>query len=545
MNVSKILVAGNELPETIKIISLSTKLALQQIPQLILRLSDGSANSSPFKDDKQEDTALPKIGDEITLEAGYGDEKKPIFKGLIMERQLGIDGEVYLEITAYGELIKLTETSVTQLFTEKDKTNDSDIISALVKDITIEVPEKSLKHDQYFVFQQTPWRALMSRVLANGFLLEPTLEGCKIVDLSTDKNEPTVHALELSSGDLAHFSFHQDSRSHIAELNSNQWAIGKDIKAEEVKAALAYDGKIKALPETSTIEKYEILQAAPIEKLNVQARINANLFYRQLDHWQGKLSFYLSANSPYLNIKLFDIFELGEDINIDYQGKYLVTAIEHKINQSGWQLEVTLGLHLNYTLYSGWVTQPPIPHLAGKVHAEAIPKAEPDDKQRHVPVELPSIAKGKTIWARLLSPFASKETGFFFPPNAGDEVVVGFIGGDCRYPVILGSTHNEENKPPIPFKDGFKTPGIYFKEKEIELSFELEKPTLTLKGGKEAEIVIKEESGLELTKGKSSMSIGDDLIFKRNDKPVITLDDNITLKTDKDVIVETKKMEVK
>ena len=72
MNVSKILVAGNELPETIKIISLSTKLALQQIPQLILRLSDGSANSSPFKDDKQEDTALPKIGDEITLEAGYG-----------------------------------------------------------------------------------------------------------------------------------------------------------------------------------------------------------------------------------------------------------------------------------------------------------------------------------------------------------------------------------------------------------------------------------------------------------------------------------------
>jgi uncharacterized protein involved in type VI secretion and phage assembly len=38
--------------------------------------------------------------------------------------------------------------------------------------------------------------------------------------------------------------------------------------------------------------------------------------------------------------------------------------------------------------------------------------------------------------------------GAVFWPEAGDEVIVGFLEGDARYPVILGSLYSQKNKPP-------------------------------------------------------------------------------------------------
>ena len=64
-------------------------------------------------------------------------------------------------------------------------------------------------------------------------------------------------------------------------------------------------------------------------------------------------------------------------------------------------------------------------------------------------VLLPGIdAKKGTIWARLASPDAGNERGFFFRPEPGDEVVVGFFNDDPRQAVILGAVYGAKNKPP-------------------------------------------------------------------------------------------------
>jgi len=53
-----------------------------------------------------------------------------------------------------------------------------------------------------------------------------------------------------------------------------------------------------------------------------------------------------------------------------------------------------------------------------------------------------------TLWARVAAPCAGSNKGAFFIPDVDDEVVVSFINGDSRYPVVLGSLWNGNDPAP-------------------------------------------------------------------------------------------------
>jgi uncharacterized protein involved in type VI secretion and phage assembly len=52
------------------------------------------------------------------------------------------------------------------------------------------------------------------------------------------------------------------------------------------------------------------------------------------------------------------------------------------------------------------------------------------------------------VWARVAVPFAGGSRGAFFIPDVGDEVVVSFLAGDPRAPIILGSLWNGHDTAP-------------------------------------------------------------------------------------------------
>ena len=52
------------------------------------------------------------------------------------------------------------------------------------------------------------------------------------------------------------------------------------------------------------------------------------------------------------------------------------------------------------------------------------------------------------VWARVAVPFAGGSRGGFFIPDVGDEVVVVFLSGDPRFPVIVGSLWNGKDSAP-------------------------------------------------------------------------------------------------
>jgi uncharacterized protein involved in type VI secretion and phage assembly len=51
------------------------------------------------------------------------------------------------------------------------------------------------------------------------------------------------------------------------------------------------------------------------------------------------------------------------------------------------------------------------------------------------------------IWARVAFPLAGANRGMFMLPDKGDEVLVTFIGGDPRFPVVVGSLWNGRDAP--------------------------------------------------------------------------------------------------
>lgn len=53
-----------------------------------------------------------------------------------------------------------------------------------------------------------------------------------------------------------------------------------------------------------------------------------------------------------------------------------------------------------------------------------------------------------TLWARVAAPFAGNNRGAFMLPEVGDEVIVTFVNGDPRYPVVIGSMWNGRDAAP-------------------------------------------------------------------------------------------------
>lgn len=51
------------------------------------------------------------------------------------------------------------------------------------------------------------------------------------------------------------------------------------------------------------------------------------------------------------------------------------------------------------------------------------------------------------IWARVAVPFAGASRGAFMIPSQGDEVAVQFVGGDVRFPIVVGSLWNGRDNP--------------------------------------------------------------------------------------------------
>jgi uncharacterized protein involved in type VI secretion and phage assembly len=58
------------------------------------------------------------------------------------------------------------------------------------------------------------------------------------------------------------------------------------------------------------------------------------------------------------------------------------------------------------------------------------------------------------VWARVACPFAGNNRGAFLLPDVGDEVLVVFINGDPRLPIVVGGLWNGSSAPPETISGG-------------------------------------------------------------------------------------------
>lgn len=87
----------------------------------------------------------------------------------------------------------------------------------------------------------------------------------------------------------------------------------------------------------------------------------------------------------------------------------------------------------------------------GNYLAEVVSVEDPDRLSR-VQIRLLSFDQvndqDAEIWARVAVPFAGDDRGAFMIPDVGDEVLVTFVNGDTRFPIVIGSLWNGNTEIP-------------------------------------------------------------------------------------------------
>jgi uncharacterized protein involved in type VI secretion and phage assembly len=94
---------------------------------------------------------------------------------------------------------------------------------------------------------------------------------------------------------------------------------------------------------------------------------------------------------------------------------------------------------------------PQLEHVNASYLAEVVSVDDPDHMAR-VQVRLLNFDRATNqdapLWARVAVPFAGDNSGAFLIPNVGDEVVVTFLNGDPRLPIVVGGLWNGAASPP-------------------------------------------------------------------------------------------------
>ena len=92
------------------------------------------------------------------------------------------------------------------------------------------------------------------------------------------------------------------------------------------------------------------------------------------------------------------------------------------------------------------------PYITQDIQLAQVTSVNDPESLNRVQVELLSHSGSPqqegTLWARVATPGAGANKGTFLIPDVGDEVVVSFINGDSRYPIVLGSLWNGRDSAP-------------------------------------------------------------------------------------------------
>lgn len=140
-----------------------------------------------------------------------------------------------------------------------------------------------------------------------------------------------------------------------------------------------------------------------------------------------------------------------------FSGRYKLSKVTHTINDSGYMTNFELSQNANSGILeslrkklktSGGSSR----DEQAKIHGVVIGKVENNIDYKglgRVQLSFPHLSDFNiSNWARIATPMAGLNSGVYFLPDIGDEVLVTFEQGDVNKPVVLGGLWNGLNRPP-------------------------------------------------------------------------------------------------
>lgn len=440
-------VNGSAIPDACNVLSVIVEKKVNRIPLARIAVIDGEPNTGKF-DISSSSTFLP--GAVVTIEAGYDSVNKQIFKGIITMQSIRINDSVgsVLEVECRDAAIKMTVGRKCLTFSQK---KDSEIISSIIStypDLSSTVTSTGSvwpEQVQYFV---TDWDFILTRAEVNSFIV--TAINGKVTVAKPDADTSSVLTVGYGNG-LFEFNADLNAVSQLGNVTASTWDFkNQALNTGQASNNLAGPGNIssKKLSGVIGVEKYQLQTTAPLETADLTNWAAAQIIKSEYSKIQGDVKFAgTSIPEPGNYITLTGIGDR-------FSGDHLVSGVIHTISDGNWFTEAIIGMSPEWFIQEPDVMSPPtsglLPGARGLLNATVKKIFDDPDSQFRILVDVPMFdTNGAGIWARLSNFYSTSGAGAFFLPEVGDEVVLGFLNEDPRYPVILGSMYSSSKIKPF------------------------------------------------------------------------------------------------
>jgi len=141
---------------------------------------------------------------------------------------------------------------------------------------------------------------------------------------------------------------------------------------------------------------------------------------------------------------------LGKVVNIlgqdEHYGSYRITQITHSANENGRYQNHFEAVSADMDVYPN-TNFNAIPRSETQT-AVVMENTDPEGMGRiKVQFAWQKRIGGSTPWLRIVTPHSGGDKGFHFIPENGEEVLVGFEGGNAERPYIMGSLYHGSHRP--------------------------------------------------------------------------------------------------
>ncbi len=486
-------------------------------------------------------------GVKIDILAGYNDSPpQSIFQGFIVKHSIDMSAENFcsFRIVCKHEAVKMTYNQREAYFATK---KDSDIMSTVLGNysgITSSVKATTDEYENVYQKMSTDWDFILSRCDFNGFIVCMDTDTLKI-DAPDVSSSPV---LKVEAGvSLLSFQGELNAENQPTCIEASAWDAATQalLSSTASEPTVNEQGNItpKKLSENFAQDTLKLLSTVPMTSSELKAWADGILLRKRLNAFRGKVRF---QGSPLA--KTGTLIEL-DGVGKKFNGNAFISGVEHMIETGSWVTAVTIGLEQDPIHQKKGFSYAPatgqLPAMHG-IYLATVKKIDEDPASlTRIQVTIPSFAETQAdTWARMAHFYASGDVGSFFLPEVGDEVAVGFFDNDPRYPVILGSLYNGNNKPPFTPESKNSTKAIVTKSK-MKLTFDEEKKIITLitpgnnmivisDDGKSIELKDQNNNSVKLSSGGIDLDSAKDINIKA--KGNITIDAmakvNITAKQD-------------
>ena len=411
---------------------------------------DGSASAGDFP---LSNTATFAPGADVEILAGTSDHPVSIFKGIVVRQGIRVRDRVapQLIVDCRHAAARLTVGPKNAFYFDE---TDSDVISALLQaaGLAADVESTAVSHPQQVQFRATDWDYLLARAEANGKMVFTNGAGVAVRAPRVSGN-PAVSLVFGST--VMELDAEVDARSQYAAVKSVTWDPAQQALLEKHASdpGIAGPGNLTgdALAGVAALPGLELRHAALAED-EAQAWADAQWAKSKLSKVNGR-----AKCEGIATVNPGDLVQLA-GVGDRYSGTVFVTGVRHEFDAvQGWKTHLQFGSVDKWTAAERPVSAPPAAALLPAVNGLQIGKVasnEDPDGEHRVRVRLPLVnADADGVWARVASLDAGDQRGFFFRPEIGDEVVVGFLDDDPRRAVILGMLHSSAKAAPLQGSD--------------------------------------------------------------------------------------------